>query len=76
MNQENLREKELKIHEFTPENTQAIGRPAKAFVDGVEVEHAIYANTKTGIVKHHTGKVVDGTIETITLEGKVTVEYI
>lgn len=56
--------------EFTAENTSLVGKPVKVIADGNEVKWCLYANTSTGEVKYHTGRVIDGDIEIISLIAK------
>lgn len=35
---------------YTPENTIDIGKPVLVYVDGVEISHAIKADTEKGVV--------------------------
>lgn len=63
---------------YTVGNTSAIGRVAKVFVNGNEVDKAFYADTEKGIVKYYPAPFrVNKRTEEIysrTLRGKVTVE--
>ncbi|MGI2056252.1 hypothetical protein ACRN9T_03515 [Shewanella baltica] len=67
-------------HIFTIENTIEIGKPVEVFLNGKQVDHCIYADTKKGKVVFHPMplKVHKHKKKVIckTRYGKVTVKYL
>lgn len=65
---------------YTIENTLAVGRPAKCFVNGNLVDNAFYADTVKGFVLYYPTplKIIKNgdSIYSRRLKGVVTVEYI
>lgn len=65
---------------YNAQNTAAIGKPKRVFIDGKEIENVVECDTDEGFVKIHLfdesgNAILDGDcIATDTLHGKVTVK--